>query len=92
MERTSILIPFDLIVDIDYAIIQEVKEKYAETKYMNKKILEGIDENNIFSLLATRKAVNIMELLLEPEYRQSAESLYNQIINDDYKSLISNHQ
>lgn len=88
MERTSLLIPFDLIVDIDYAIIQEVKEKYSETQYINKKILEGITEDNIFSILSTRKSINVLELLLEADYKSAADNLYKEIIEDDYKSLI----
>lgn len=88
MERTSLLIPFDLIVDIDYAIIQEVKEKYSESKFMNKKLFEGLKDDNIFAMLVGRQFPNIMNLLLDPDYRESADKLYKDMIEDDYMSLI----
>lgn len=87
--KTTILIPFDLIVDIDYAIIQEVKENYMETQYMNKELLERIDDNNIFSMLVGRKCVNIMELLLAEDYKGAAANLYKELIEEDYLALIN---
>ena len=89
-KKTTLLIPFDMIIDTDYGIIQVVKEKYKDNKYMNKNILTAMDEENIlFSMLVGRLDSNIMRLLLKPEYKNSAENLYKQIKDADYLDIIN---
>lgn len=88
-QQTSLLIPFDMVVDTDYGIIQVVKEKYLNNKYMNKNIITAMNEENIlFSMLIGRQDPNILKLLLNPEYKASADNLYKQIKDDNYVDII----
>lgn len=86
----NILIDFECMMDIDYAIYTLIKYKYNKKPgvfydfYMNSE-----DMNFIKYLMLIRCELNPLTAILTPEYMTEADSLYEQILGTDYQNILS---
>lgn len=88
MSNLKILVLFDSIVDTDYGIIKVIKEEYNNANYIDKVLLNSIDDKNIFDFLSVRDNSNIVYNLLKTMYRNSADKIYNELIETQYSNII----
>lgn len=86
----KILIDFECMMDVDYAIYTLIKYKY------NKKpgvfydfYLNSEDMDFIKTLLLIRHELNPLTAILTPEYMNEADSLYKQIMEADYQTVLN---
>lgn len=88
MSNLKILVLFDAIVDTDYGIVQVIKEEYNNANYINKKLLNSLDDKNIFDFISTRNNKNIVYELLNNIYRNSTDNIYNELLETQYSNII----
>lgn len=85
----KILIDFECMMDIDYAIYTLIRYKYNKKPgvfydcYMNSE-----DMNLMKSIMLTRYELNPLTRILTPEYMDEADSLYKQILEADYQTIL----
>lgn len=60
----KLLVNFDFIVDLDFAMIKFIKENYYDSQYVSKNILD-MSEDSIKNILINRKYINPLELLFK---------------------------
>lgn len=81
------IIPFDLIVDTDYGLIQLIKEKYFDRSVFNGVIEAEIKQ--IIYFLYSRKNINpLSEFVLEEIDKDTMDSLYKEFIEKEYVSIL----
>lgn len=85
---SNILFDFDAIVDIDIAIVKYFKLYLFDNPYVDTDILSSNDEYFFKSILIAREEKNPISLLLKPEFKNSADVLYNEIIIDQYEDIL----
>ena len=85
----KILVTFDSLVDTDYGIIKTLKDEYIKAKYINSELLLSLDDKNIFDFLTSRNQENIMSCVLNTLYKNSADKVYNELIESEYNKIIT---
>ena len=83
----NILAEFDCIVDINYGILRLIQIKYNNSDYIKQHILDA-DDYTLKCILLERKEYNPLYIALKDDYRDNAESLYNEIINNEYNEVL----
>lgn len=86
MNINELLVDFESLIDLDLAIYRFIKFKYGNSELVDKSIINEKDEKNIIRKLIYRKHKNPLEVIM-PNY--NTEKLYNEIINNHYKELLS---
>lgn len=85
----NILVDFECIMDIDYAIYTLIKYKYNKKPGVFYDLyMESEDTDFIKSLMLTRYDLNPLTAILSTEYIEEADSLYKQILEADYKTIL----
>lgn len=82
------IIPFSLIVDTDYGLMQLIKEKYYD-KSVFTSILEESSKEEIIYFLYSRKNINpLSEFVFEEIDQDTIDSLYNEFIEKEYINIL----
>ena len=84
----KVLVLFDTIIDTDYGLFKVVKKEYSKNEYVNRELINSINDTVIFDFLNSRKQENILDSLLKPLYRNSSTKLYNEIISTNYIEIL----
>lgn len=85
---TNILVDFNCIVDIDFAIIQYLQKNCVNEKYMKSYVLHGSDYF-IKCLLLQRKNINPVSIIIKDEYIDSADDILEEILEEHYDEILN---
>lgn len=77
MSEIKAIFEFEMLFDLDYTLATLIQRYYGKSKYFDT-ILEE-DPISLRLLLLTRTERNPIYILLKPEYRDSADSLYEEL-------------
>lgn len=77
MSEIKAIFEFEMLFDLDYTLATLVQRYYGKSKYFDTVLEE--DPISLRLLLLTRTEKNPIYILLKPEYRDSADSLYEEL-------------
>lgn len=80
INNNELLVEFDFIIDLDLAIFKMIKDKYADSEYVDKKIISMNNEYKIIDMLLHRDHINPLEVIMP---NVDTTILYNQLINSE---------
>ena len=89
LNPNQLLIDFDCIVDTDFGLIKTIKKEYIDNDFI-KPLLSYMNDSIMISELLDRENKNPLNIVLKDEYLSSADSLYNEFIESEYKSILDN--
>jgi hypothetical protein len=76
MSEIKAIFEFEMLFDLDYTLATLIQRYYGKSKYFDTVLEE--DPISLRLLLLTRTEKNPIYILLKPEYRDSADSLYGE--------------
>ena len=85
---SNILYYSESIIDIDLGVVRFIKKNFSNSKYMDQDILKNNDELFYKSLLVSRENPNPLSVIINPIYKDSADSLYNEILEANYDEIL----
>ena len=77
MSEIKAIFEFEMLFDLDYTLATLIQRYYGKSKYFDTVLEE--DPISLRLLLLTRTEKNPIYILLKPEYRDSADSLYEEL-------------
>jgi hypothetical protein len=77
MSEIKAIFEFGMLFDLDYTLATLIQRYYGKSKYFDTVLEE--DPISLRLLLLTRTEKNPIYILLKPEYRDSADSLYEEL-------------
>ena len=77
MSEIKAIFEFEMLFDLDYTLATLIQRYYGKSKYFDTVLEE--DPISLRLLLLTRTENNPIYMLLKPEYRDSANSLYEEL-------------
>lgn len=77
MSDIRAIFDFEMLFDLDFTLVTLLQRYYGESKYFDTVLEE--DPISLRLLLLTRNVKNPIYLILKPEYRESADSLYEEL-------------
>ena len=77
MSDIRAIFDFEMLFDLDFTLVTLLQRYYGESKYFDTVLEE--DTISLRLLLLTRNVKNPIYLILKPEYRESADSLYEEL-------------
>lgn len=77
MSEIKAIFEFEMLFDLDYTLATLIQRYYGKSKYFDTVLEE--DTISLRLLLLTRTEKNPIYILLKPEYRDSADSLYEEL-------------
>lgn len=77
MSEIKAIFEFEILFDLDYTLATLIQRYYGKSKYFDTVLEE--DPISLRLLLLTRTEKNPIYILLKPEYRDSADSLYEEL-------------
>lgn len=77
MSEIKAIFEFEMLFDLDYTLATLIQRYYSKSKYFDTVLEE--DPISLRLLLLTRTEKNPIYILLKPEYRDSADSLYEEL-------------
>lgn len=80
----SILIEFEVVIDLDLALFKFIKEKYNNPTYINQDIISMNDESEIVKMMINRQSINPLELFMNAD----CSELYNDIMDNHMEELL----
>lgn len=86
--KNHILVDFNMLFDLDLAIILFLIKKSTNNEYFNKDILNGTSYFLKYSLIS-RLDPNPLTILIDKEHKDSCINLYNEIINSSLNEVFS---
>lgn len=91
MYKTTALIPFDMVLDVEVGLIRLIKYEYSNNKVFDQVILSN--DNNIFfkDILSKRKNKNPLTVIATDEYKNNLsllDELYTQFMEREYKEIL----
>lgn len=91
MYKTTALIPFDMVLDVEVGLIRLIKYEYSNNKVFDQVILSN--DNNIFfkDILSKRKSKNPLTVIATDEYKNNLsllDELYTQFMEREYKEIL----
>lgn len=81
-----ILANFDFLVDLDIAMFKFIKKYYRNSQYVDQKIINMEDENDIKRMMLYRKHINPLEIIM-PSIEST--NIYYEILSDHFDELLS---
>lgn len=83
---STVLFEFQTIVDLDLALLKYIQNEYKDSKFFNKHVLLA-DDYILKSLLLTRDNKNPLSVIIDDKYKDSIDSLYEEIIQNKESEL-----
>lgn len=87
---TSNLLEFEMLIDTDLSVIQTMLKKYPNSNFFRDNVLHASSINVIKNLLLFRKDRNPLSILIKPEYINSIDDLYKELIDSCRDEIINN--
>lgn len=89
MYNLDILIPFDLVVDLDIGLLKLVRFEYSNNDYFYKGILQGMDDCLRYSLM-TREDPNPLSIAaINPDDHETLDEFYKQFMEREYTKIMN---
>lgn len=89
MYNLDILIPFDLVVDLDMGLLKLVRFEYNNNDYFYKGILQGMDDCLRYSLM-TREDPNPLSIAAtNPDDHETLDEFYKQFMEREYTKIMN---
>ena len=85
--RLTTLIPFDLIIDTDYGLIQLIKDEYND-KSVFTDLVEARYEQLIWCLYNRNNSNPLTQFMWKEDDKESIDSLYEDFINTKYIDIL----
>ena len=85
MSEIKAIFEFEMLFDLDYTLATLIQRYYGKSKYFDTVLEE--DPISLRLLLLTRIEKNPIYILLKPEYRDSADSLYEELKEEFFMEL-----
>ncbi len=82
------LIPFDVIVDTDVGLLRYIYNSYMDPEIFNKDFFFDKSIKQLVKELYKRKEVNPIHLCINPKYKKSCDTLYEQFIDECYEEIL----
>lgn len=89
MAEIRTVFEFETLFDIDYSIIELIKDKFYNSKYFSKQILDE-DPFTMRYILLAREDENPLTVVLNDDYQNSANVLYREILEEYHDQIYSN--
>ncbi len=83
------LFQFNTILNLDMGIYYTIKNKYHNIEVFRKEILDSDDANFIELEMHIRDTINPLSVLLNDKYANEAESLYEDLLKNEYESILN---
>ena len=77
MSDIRAIFDFEMLFDLDFTLVTLLQRYYGESKYFDTVLEE--DPISLRLLLLTRNVKNPIHMILKPEYRESADTLYEEL-------------
>lgn len=87
MYITDVLVPFDILVDIDMGLLKLLEFDYDNNLYFLQGILHTSELNQQYTMV-TRNKVNPLSAILQYEDDELAENLYSQFMEKEYNQIL----
>lgn len=81
-------VPFDMIVDTDLGLWKLIQDRYNKNIFFYEGLINIRDMNHMKYMITSRMDKNPLKVLLKEEYFNSADSLYNQFMEDEYNRIL----
>lgn len=89
MYNLDILIPFDLVVDLDIGLLKLVRFEYSNNDYFYKGILQGMDDCLRYALM-TREDPNPLSIAaVNPDDHETLDEFYKQFMEREYIKIMN---
>lgn len=89
MYNLDILIPFDLVVDLDIGLLKLVRFEYSNNDYFYKGILRGMDDCLRYALM-TREDPNPLSIAaVNPDDHETLDEFYKQFMEREYIKIMN---
>jgi hypothetical protein len=85
MHDNELLVEFESLIDLDFAMYKFIKNKYSNSEYVDQKFINEKDERAIIYTLLNRKHINPLEIIM-PGF--DTNNLYLDIMNNHYEELL----
>lgn len=85
MYDNELLVEFESLIDLDFAMYKFIKDKYSNSEYVDQKFINEKDERAIIYALLNRKHINPLEIIMPG---LETTNLYYDIINNHYEELL----
>jgi hypothetical protein len=85
---TSNLVDFESAIDMDMAIVDYMLSTYKHSKYFKFSVLNASSLNVLKNILLFRDNINPITVLLKPEYMDSADDLYKELMEYHYEEIL----
>lgn len=87
MYTIDVLIPFEMIVDIDMGLIKLLEFDYDNGEYFERGILHATEEEQQY-LLNKRTDRNPLSVVMRKDDPELMEDLYNQFMEKEYQNIL----
>lgn len=89
MYNLDILIPFELVVDLDIGLLKLVRFEYSNNDYFYKGILQGMDDCLRYALM-TREDPNPLSIAaVNPDDHETLDGFYKQFMEREYTKIMN---
>lgn len=85
MKDNELLVEFESLIDLDLAMYKFIRDKYKESKYVDKEFIHEKDEREIIYRLIYRNHINPLEIILP---NIDSTGIYYDIRNNHYEELL----
>lgn len=88
MYTVTTTVPFDMVLDIDLGLWKLIQSQYPNYNFFHKSIIEERDMNFMKYAITARNEINPLCLFLKNDYISSADSLYNEFMENHYDDIL----
>lgn len=85
MYDNELLVEFESLVDLDLAMYKFIKNKFADSEYVDQELINEKDIRAVIYALLNRKHINPLEIIMPGV---ETTNLYLDIINNHYEELL----
>lgn len=89
MYNLDILIPFDLVVDLDIGLLKLVRFEYSNNDYFYKGILQGMDDCLRYSLMIREDLNPLSIAAVNPDDHETLDEFYKQFMEREYTKIMN---
>lgn len=88
MYTINVLIPFELVVDVDMGLLKLIEFDYHNDEYFYPGVVNAPEEDQQY-LLNIRKHKNPLSVIMKDEHKDLIDDFYNQFIEKEYDQILT---
>ena len=81
-------VPFDMVIDTDIGLWKLIQYQFSNDKFFYPGLLYERDLNFMKWMMVTRENKNPLTVLLQDDYMDNADKLYNQFMDEEYDNIL----